>query len=159
MQKPFTPKRLENIALYYLERFDASSEKLRQMLKRRIQHHQLQNIPVDKNINQWIEDVIQKLRNLGYIDDNRYAENVIRRLSQQGKSSRFIKQKLQMDGVENTTTDFYFDAETDLENARIFVKKKHLGNCYEKDMAKLARAGFDYETAKQALNEVAPNNT
>ena len=159
MQKPLTPKRLENIALYYLERFDASSEKLRQMLKRRLRRHQLQNIPVDKNANQWIEDVIQKMKGLGYIDDNRYAENVIRRLSQQGKSFRFIKQKLQTDGIENTSADFCFDAETDLENARIFVKKKHLGDCYEKDMAKLARAGFDYETAKQALSEVISNDS
>ena len=41
-----------------------------------------------------------------------------------------------------------------MERAKIFVQKKHLEQT-EKDLAKLARAGFDYETAKQALSEGA----
>ena len=41
-----------------------------------------------------------------------------------------------------------------MENARRFVHKKRLGQDYKKDMAKLARAGFGYETAKQVLSEL-----
>lgn len=151
MQKPLTEKRLENITLYYLERFDASSDKVRQMLKRRIQKQKMLNIPVDKNINIWIENVIQKMQNLGYINDERYAENVIRRLSQSGKSMRFIQQKLATEGISSALVDNYLSPEDELIRAKTFTRKKHLGKDYQKDLAKMARAGFSYEIAQQVL--------
>lgn len=151
MQKPLTEKRLENITLYYLERFDASSDKVRQMLKRRIQKQKMLGIPVDKNINIWIENVIQKMQNLGYINDERYTENVIRRLSQGGKSTRFIQQKLVAEGISPTLVDNYLSADDELTRAQTFAHKKHLGHDYQKDLAKMARAGFPYEIAQQVL--------
>lgn len=151
MQKPLTEKRLENITLYYLERFDASSDKLRQMLKRRVQKQKMLGLPIDKNINQWIECVIQKMQQLGYVNDARYAENMIRRLSQSGKSTRFIQQKLLSAGIDQQIVENYLAPEDELDRARTFVHKKHLGADYQKDLAKLARAGFSYEIAQQVL--------
>ena len=151
MQKPLTEKRLENIALYYLERFDTSSNKLRQTLKRRVQRQKMQEIPIDKNVNQWVEYIVQKVTQLGYINDDRYTENTIRRLSQSGKSRRFIQQKLLSEGISETTVEKYLSPEDELDRARIFVHKKHLGNNYQKDLQKLDRAGFSYEIAQQVL--------
>lgn len=158
MQKPLTEKRLENICLFYLERFDASSDKLRQMLNRRIKRQKMQNIPVDKDIYSWIENVIGKMQRLGYVNDTRYAENVVRRLSQSGKSARFIQQKLAQEGINADVITALLNPQDDLERACLFVRKKRLGANYEKDLAKLARAGFDYETAKQALEQGNQND-
>ena len=154
MQKPVTAKRLENIALFYLERFDASSDKLRQVLKRRLRRQKMQGIEVAPEAADWIENVIQKMQNLGYVNDDRYAENAVRRLSQQGKSALYIRQKLKAEGLKESLINPYLAGQNDLERAKIFVQKKRLTQT-EKDLAKLARAGFDYETAKQALSEGA----
>ncbi len=153
MQKPLTPKRLENIALYYLERFDASAYKLREVLKRRVNKQKLAGEPVDKDVFQWIEAVIQKCVALGYVDDKRYAENAVRRLTQAGKSLRFIRQKLMNEGIDVDLLETLLNPEDELERACTFVRKKRLGGDYEKDLAKLARAGFSYEIARQALTQ------
>ena len=151
MQKPLTPKRLENIALYYLDRFDASGTKLRQVLLRRLQKQKMANIPVDPNTPQWIESVVQKCIDLGYVNDTRYVENAVRRLSAAGKSARFIQQKLLSEGLDDDLIQSFLQADDDLTRAQTFVAKKHLGKDYEKDLAKLARAGFCYDVARRAL--------
>ena len=151
MQKPLTEKRLQNIALYYLERFDASSEKLRQTLKRRIQRQKMAGIPVHPETNAWIERILEKMKELGYINDERYAENAVRRLSESGKSTRFIRQKLSAEGISEDVLEKYLSDEDELTRATTFAHKKHLGQDYQKDLAKLARAGFSYEIAQQVL--------
>ena len=151
MQKPLTEKRLENIALYYLEQFDASAEKLRQVLTRRVRRQKMQGIVIDPKVTQWIENVIQKVTRLGYVNDTRYTENAVRRLSQSGKSARFIQQKLTADGITADEIEKHLSVDDDLQRARVFAQKKHLGQDYQKDLAKLARAGFSYETAQEVL--------
>lgn len=153
IQKPLTEKRLENIALFYLERFETSSEKLRQVLKRRIARQKMKGILPDPESANWIENVIQKMQNLGFVNDARYAENTARRLSEQGKSARQIQHKLMSEGIEPEFIYPQLEETDDLARAKIFVKKKRLGKEYEKDLAKLARAGFSYETAKLALTK------
>jgi len=157
MQKPLTEKRLENIALFYLEKFDASSEKLRLVLMRRIKRHQMQGIPVNENATLWVHDIIQKCQRLGYINDERYAQNVIRRLSNSGKSARFIQQKLITEGIPEETISAFLSADDEYQRAQIFAHKQHLGNHYEKDLAKLARAGFSYDIARQVLQQKDEN--
>ena len=152
-QKPLTEKRLENIALFYLERFDASSEKLRQVLNRRLYRQKICGTVVNPESQNWIENIIQKMKHLGFVNDDRYAENVVRRLGEQGKSARQIQQKLCSEGIDAFVDEQLLSEQDDLSRAKIFVRKKHLGQNYEKDLEKLARAGFNYETAKQALKE------
>lgn len=151
MQKPLTEKRLQNIALYYLERFDASSEKLRQTLKRRIQRQKMAGIPIHPSAYTWVEQILEKMKSLGYINDERYTENIIRRLSESGKSTRFIRQKLLVEGISEDTLEKFLSPDDELARAKNFVHKKHLGQGYQKDLAKLARAGFSYEIAQQVL--------
>lgn len=150
MQKPLTEKRLENIALFYLERFETSVEKLRQVLKRRVSRQKMQGIMVNPNVSGWIENVISKMQRQGFVNDERYVENAVRRMSEQGKSVRMMRQKLKAEGIDAAAVNNQVEMLDDLTQAKIFVRKKHL-KPDEKDLAKLARAGFDYETAKQAL--------
>ena len=151
--KKITPHRLKNIALYYLERYDASSDKLRTVLKRRVIKAKLEG-PVPPESTQWIEDIIEQMEHLGYLNDKRYSENTVRRLSDAGKSPTYIRTKLKLAGID---MDFIEQAlaETDeLTQARLMVQKKRLGGNFNKDLARLARAGFSYETAHQALEEI-----
>ncbi len=156
--KKITCQRLKNIAFFYLERYDASSQKLRAVLKRRlIKAEREQEVPPEAI--EWIEEIVSETQRLGYVDDRRFSENTVRRLSEAGKSRSFIRTKLQQSGIKE---EMILDAlsETDeLEQARLTVRKKHLGADFKKDLARLARAGFSYEIAKEALEELKRGTT
>ena len=156
--KKITCQRLKNIAFFYLERYDASSQKLRAVLKRRlIKAEREQEVPPEAI--EWIEEIVSETQRLGYVDDQRFTENTVRRLSEIGKSRSFIRTKLQQSGIKE---EMILDAlsETDeLEQARLTVRKKHLGADFKKDLARLARAGFSYEIAKEALEELKRGTT
>ena len=150
--KKITPQRLKNMAIYYLQRYDAGSHKLRTVLIRKIKKAQME-IPVPNEAFIWVEQVIEQMQNLGYVNDTRYAENMVRRLSQSGKSKTFIKNKLKMEGISEAMFETLFSDTDDLTQARLYVRKKKLGRDFQKDLAKLARAGFSYDIARQALNQ------
>lgn len=170
MTKQITKARLNNITLFYLERFEASSQKTKKMLERRVQKEAAKGNIIPENIHQLIDEVITKMIDLGYIDDNRFIQNQIRRLSNAGKSKSFILNKLKQDGCSSSLISDYlniFDEETsssDLTRANNWLKKHKKGQFrskdaplfYKKDLSALARAGFSYETAKAAL-EVKQN--
>ena len=103
MIKKITPKRLENITLYYLQRYESSTSKLRSMLQRRVLRAKLQLGEVPAEANDWIENIIHRMQELGYVNDKRYAENTFRRLQSAGKSTRYIAGKLKQDGIDPDT--------------------------------------------------------
>lgn len=151
-----TLQRLRNIALFYLERYDASTTKLRDVLNRRlIKAAREQQIPPEAN--EWIEKIIDEMRQLGYVNNQRFAENTVRRLTESGKSRSFIRTKLKLAGIDEEEIRQALSGTDELASARLMVRKKHLGADYQKDLARLARAGFSYETARQALEEAATN--
>ena len=80
MSKCLTEKRLLNITLFYLSQREASSEKVRTMLKRRLYRMKQRGEEVPPGAEEWIENVIQKVQDLSYLNDNRYAENQIRQM-------------------------------------------------------------------------------
>ena len=155
--KKITPTRLKNITLYYLERYEASSEKLRTVLKRRLIKAAKEQ-PVPSEAHQWIEKIITEMQRLGYVNDKRFAENMVRRLSEGGKSHSFIRTKLKMAGIDEDEIMTVLTETDELTSARLMVQKKHLGYDYQKDLARLARAGFSYEIAREALEELASKN-
>lgn len=152
--KKITQARLKNIALYYLERYEASSQKLREVLHRRLIKAR-QEQPVPNEAPQWIEEVIAEMVRLGYVNDKRFAENTVRRLSGTGKSRSFIRTKLKMAGIEEEEIVDALSETDELAAARLMVQKKHLGHDFKRDLARLARAGFSYEIAREALEDCA----
>lgn len=167
MVKKITQKRLENITLYYLQRYESSTAKLRAVLKRRVLRAKMQLGEVPEEANDWIENIIKRMQELGYVNDKRYAENTFRRLQSAGKSTRFIAGKLKQAGILSDSIDELMEGqeqsadEMDLNAARSLVKKKKLGHfrptekqseMRSKDLAVLGRAGFSYEIACQALD-------
>jgi len=150
-QKSITTKRLENIAVYYLSKYDSSSANLKAVLKRRVDKARLKEAKVPDNVDEAIDEITAKMVRLGYIDDGRFKENLLRKLGQVGKSRAQIMQKMVKAGVVDDDALACYDED---EAAVIFVKKKRLGTNpenYMKDLAKLARAGFSRSAAEKAL--------
>ena len=168
MSKCLTEKRLLNITLFYLSQREASSEKVRTMLKRRLYRMKQRGEEIPPQAEKWIENVIQKVQDLSYLNDNRYAENQIRQMIAQGKSERHMISKLATAGVSaDTVHQLILDADSDeLERAIRYAQKKKLGvynpksvSDIKKDLAKMARAGFSYDISYQAIqkNEKGPS--
>ena len=163
MVKKITHQRLYNITLYYLSRYDSCSTKVREMLKRRILKDAQAGADVPTEVNEWIENIIKRVQELGYIDDRRYVQNQVRSMSNAGKSARFMTMKLTQMGIDADLIDEVLNAseDNDLTRAKQLVRRKKLGylrpenvraDFYQKDLATLGRAGFSYETAKMALD-------
>ncbi len=161
MQKKITEKRLLNGALFYLERTDVSVEKMRSVLKRRILKNKEESTSLSDEEKGMVDRVILKLQDLGFLNDERYALNLIRRLSEQGKSVRFMGSKLRQNGIDEELIECVFEEQRpdEMVQAKLLVKKRKMGlfradpeSFYQKDLGRLARAGFSYETARQVLN-------
>lgn len=162
--RKMTKNRLQNIALYYLERFDSSAANLRQVLKRRVFDYARQTPDFDSaEAENWIDDIIFRFEELGYLNDSRYASFKIDDYLLAGKPERYIRQKMQQKGVsEKVVDEILNNREFDEEAmAARFAAKKRIGpyradeasrlENRQKDLATLVRAGFGYDIAKKIV--------
>lgn len=162
--RKMTKTRLQNIALYYLERFDTSSFNLRQVLKRRVFDYARQTPDFDvSEAETWIDEIVARFEGLGYLNDSRYAAFKIDDYLLAGKPERYIRQKMQQKGVSEQVVDEILnnrDFDEEAMAAR-FAAKKKIGpwratdesrrENRQKDLATLVRAGFDYNTAQKII--------
>lgn len=162
--RKMTKTRLQNIALYYLERFDSSALNLRKVLEQRLLKYSF-DVP-EFNLSEakiWIDEIISYCEKYGYINDNRYAEIKINNYLLAGKPARYIKQKMQQKGIDEEIVDKILqNSEIDeTQLALNFAAKKKIGpfrpqtidnkQNLQKDLATLVRAGFSYDIAKEII--------
>ena len=162
--RKMSKKRLQNIALYYLERFDSSAENLRQVLKRRVADyaHKIEDFdPAPAEI--WIEEIVADFEHFGYINDARYADLKIEAYINAGRPERYIRAKMQQKGVDKSVVDAVLqNHEFDEDKmAAEFARKKKIGPWRsdeearrlnrQKDLAAMVRAGFAYDTAQKVI--------
>ena len=152
-------KKLLKYAVDYLSKYDSSKVNLVNVLKRKILRLKTTNYEKGKLIN-IIESIITKLEKNKFIDDNRYSSTKILSLSNSGKSKNFIFNYLIKKGVNKTQIQNNLNLmqqvndNWELNSAKIFAKKKKLlekDQSYEKNLAKMARAGFSYDICKKIL--------
>ena len=152
-------KKLLKYAVDYLSKYDSSKVNLVNVLKRKILRLKTTNYENRKLIN-IIESIIIKLEKNKFIDDNRYSSTKILSLSNSGKSKNFIFNYLIKKGVNKTQIQNNLNLmqqdndNWELNSAKIFAKKKKLlekDQSYEKNLAKMARAGFSYDICKKIL--------
>lgn len=166
-----TPRYLENAALHYLERFASSSANLRRVMMRK----------VERSLKHWggdraeaaaqVDAVVARLAGLGYLDDAAYAAMKTRGLHRQGKGTRLIRQTLEAKGIDAELAEGALArlaedvADPDLTAAVALARKRRLGpfrpvaqrdDMRQKDLAALARAGFDFATARRVIEAVTP---
>lgn len=163
--RKITPQRLKNIALYYLKRFESSVANLRGVLQRRVNDYAYLNKDFDKvEAYQWIEEILSDFQKFNYLNDTRYSEIKIRDYVAAGKSPRYIHGKLREKGIDENVISQLLEQQnySPYDAALKLARKKHIGpyssseeirrERRSKDMAILARAGFDYEVVVGVLD-------
>ena len=168
--KPPTPERLRRRALFYLQRFAASRERLRRVLSRRAQRDaralELEWPPVEDAIDALLTD----LERLGLLNDGGFAVARARSLAAKGRPPRRIAQLLTAEGIARPLIDEALEAlaeehatapgDLELETAIAFATRRRLGPFAppdgsgkppEKALAAFARAGFSSRIARRVL--------
>lgn len=132
-----------------LSRRDHSVKELRQKL--------LRTVDPDN-----ADKAIEKMLDLGYLDDEKYARTLFRHLYDNKKMSlNFIKREMYMKGIDSfIIEDVLCENEVDnVENIVELINSKYAGklqgeNGKQKVMASLARKGFSYSDIKSAFYRI-----
>ena len=148
---------LVKYAINYLSKYSSSKKNLERILKNKIRR-----INIEKKLYKSIPEVLKKLEKNNFINDYNYATSKVNTLISNGKSKIFIRNYLFKKEIdEKLSADIFteLDAEDsywEIKSARIFARKKNIkknDNNNEKNLSKMARAGFSYEIAKKILEE------
>jgi regulatory protein len=162
--KPETSVTLDRHARWYLERYATARAHLRRLLLRRVDRSlALFGGDRDEAIG-WMEALLDRLERQGALDDLRFATDRARSLHSRGTSMRKIQANLAQKGVRKNTIDQALDAlrartgNPDLRAACAYARKRRLGPFRndalvddDRDLARLARAGFPYAVARKVL--------
>jgi regulatory protein len=154
---PLTPEALEEAALKYLNRFDCSVSKLRSHLRSLIRRRS-----GDAALVAHADGLLERYRASGLLDDTRFAKGLAERMQERGASQRMVVQKLRARGIARDVAETAVRSSpgSDLEAARALARRRRLGPHRpeadreanrRKDLAALARAGFDHDVAVRAL--------
>ena len=173
--KPITAKYLQNAATFYLERYPSTAEGLRRVLNRRVRKAEMAEAPVIDNVKQVIDAIVAKFVDAGVIDDQAFAQTKARALHRRGTSTRLTRQKLSFAGVDGDTLDKAMeglDQELDTDPkqrewqaAVALARRRRLGPFRRKDrkehrdrdLAAMARGGFEYQLAKKVIDATDPD--
>ena len=151
---------LKKYAYSYLSKYNTSKKNLGRILHNKVRKMNLKK--KDKFIlYNSIASIIIDLEINKLIDDKNFTQSKIDSLSLQGKSKISIISYLVQKGIEKNLIEETFknlelkNPNWETESAKIFTRKKRLGIKYssnfEKDLAKMARAGFNYNLSKKIL--------
>jgi regulatory protein len=164
--KPVTPAHLENVALYYLERFASSSANLHRVLMRKVKRSAAMYGTDAQEGEKLVDEIIARYLGAGLLDDRVYAAQKVASLLRHGTSSFAIRGKLAVKGVEAEVIDETLgriDQEAgngDLGAACALVRRRRLGPYrpaatrpafHRRDLAILARAGFSFAVARRVI--------
>jgi regulatory protein len=166
---------LQEAALDYLARYAASTTRLRRVLERRVRRRTADREGIEA-ARKTIAAVIAKLTAQGYLEDGRYASVRAESLARRGRSRRWIEAKLAADGIAPILIRAALDrlaesgGQSELAAAIAFAKRRRFGPyrtpkrrsredlqaLARKELAALARAGFDHRTARTVLDALSP---
>ena len=179
--RKISERSIENAALFYLQRFATSAENLKRVLMRKVRRSaRAHGAECDDAL---IEDgaaivdrLISRYTEAGLLDDCKYAEGRAASLHRRGMSAARIRQQLAQKGVgaeaavhalaalaAETASE---PAALDLTAAVTLARRRRLGpfrappdrpRLREKDLAALARAGFDYHVAVMVIDAASPD--
>lgn len=173
--KPITAKYLQNAATLYLERYPSTAEGLRRVLERRVRRAEMAEAPVIDNVEQTIDAIVAKFVAAGVIDDKAFAQTKARALHRRGASTRLTRRKLSLAGVGADTLDAAMaglDQELDTDPGQrewqaavALARRRRLGPFRQKeraehrdrDLAAMARGGFDYQLARRVIDARDPD--
>ena len=151
---------LKKYAYSYLSKYNTSKKNLDKILQNKVRRMNL-NKKDKYTLYSLIASILTDLENNKLIDDKNFAQSKIHSLSLQGKSKISIISYLMQKGIEKNIVEKTFknfelkNPNWESESAKIFARKKRIGvrhsNNLEKDLAKMTRAGFNYNISKKML--------
>jgi len=162
---------VERWAHAYVNRYYSPEASLRATLERRIRRGCAAHGHPTADAMGWADSVIATLKQAGIVDDQRWAADKARALSERGVPLRGIQQRLRVKGLsaEHITSalaglkwDRAGDAvDVELQAALAYARRRRFGpfrrdpaerrERFQKDLAAMARAGHGYGLAKQVL--------
>ena len=152
---------LKKYAIQYLSKYDSTKKNLERVLRNKIRRINNANKDEKFFLFKLIFKIIEELESKQILNDARYTDKKIIYFSSQGKSKQFIKNYLLQKGIEknlinSTLEDFELNnPDWEFKSAKIFVRKKIWGlndkKNKEKNLAKMSRAGFNYNISKKTL--------
>lgn len=175
--KRITETYLHNAGLYYLQRFAASSEHFRTVMRRKIMRscrfHKDQN---PEQCEKMLDELVKKFIATALLDDEAYMRGMVASMRRRGLSARAIEGRLKIKGLETDDirrtlsehdTEIYQGQDADLQAALKLARRKRFGpyarsdqiNQSNEDITKIrkrqlaafARAGFSYQIADTVL--------
>jgi len=169
--RPITASYLQNAAAFYLERYPATAEKLRRILSRRVARAKAAEAPIMDGVEQAIDALIDRLVAAGAVDDSAFAQTKARALHRRGTSTRAMRHKLRLAGVDGATLEramVALDGELDVDPeqrewraAVALARRRRLGpfrapgarpERRDRDLAAMARAGFALDVARKVID-------
>ena len=162
--RPITQAYLERAAIAHLERYSASADTLRRILRRKVERRcRLRGEGEEAgDFDLLVEETVARCTASGLVDDARYTQGKVAALRRRGGSGRAIAAKLAAKGVDRELVEETIAAnETDDRAAALaFARRRRLGPWRsglgprgdraanrDRDMASLARAGFGFGIA------------
>ena len=159
-----TPEALERSALYYLDRYDTTSEHLRRLMMGKVTLSARLHGTDPTEGAAAVERLVRRFLKAGILDDARFARERVRSLRARGTSQAMVRARLRAKGVAGSLIDEVLAGEgtpdRDLAAALTYAKRRRLGpfrleareDRRAKDLAALGRQGFDYETAQRVID-------
>lgn len=165
---PLRRSSLENAALHYLERHASSVEGLRRVLARRVERAAREDRCDREEAAGWLAEIVARFARSGLVDDRLFAEGKVASRRRRGDSARRIRMQLRDKGVDPEVIDRALADEdgedrraAELEAAWRLARRRRLGpyraagqrpEHRDRDLAALARAGFDIDTARAVID-------
>jgi len=161
-----TVDEMRNFSFAYIERYAPSKQQLRTYLLKKYLKANLENIK-KQDITDLIDVVLQDLEKSKFINDKFYSASKSRSLIQRGSSVNKIRNYLMTKGINDRYIKETIDkikednSDQDFFSGIKICKKKRIGPArvednrvlfYKKDIALLARNGFDFETSKRIMD-------
>ena len=168
--RKITPTYLHNAGLYYLQRYASSSGQFRRAMQRKIDRscmaHPEQNLEDCRKI---LDTLIETFQRSGLLNDELYTTGAIRSLRRRGLSARSIMAKMAIKGVPAPLVkkvleeiDSMAPGDPNLVAAVRHARRRRIGPFRSPDkivdekannrhMSAMARAGYDFETARRVL--------
>lgn len=174
--RPVTPAVLDRMALAYLERYASSAQNLRRVLARKVERRCRLREEDPEPFLPLVDAAVARAVSSGLVNDAGYAEARVASLRRRGGSSRAISARLVAKGVDRETAREALardadaraaddpDDDPEREAARALARRRRIGpfraaargENRDRDLARLARAGFAYAIARAVVDEDPP---
>ena len=163
---------LERKALDYVSRYEAPAARVAAVLRRTVDRAARRQSVDREAVQRMIEEIVAELVSREIVVDRRYAEIRVRALRARGTATSMIRQDLRARGVPATVVDDLLQngpdqAAANFAAAVALARRRKLGPFRPeaarsehrmRDLAALARRGFDSETARRVIDAMEISN-